>query len=155
MKNELIKKHIIAPALVAIGAYSDDRMDMVFVTGAVESDYTLIKQIGGSAASWFQIERDTHDDLYRFIGNPKRQAILDGLIRLTDGQLTFKELGVNPFYAAACCAIRYMYEPSPLPKAGKRMAQAVYWKQFYNTPQGRGTEEAFLERVTAVTIRDF
>jgi len=153
MKNELIKKHIIAPALVAIGVYSDDRMDMVFVTGAAETLYQDIKQYKGSAISWFQIERKTHDDLYRFLGNSKKQYIIDGLIRITDGQLTFKELEVNPFYAAACCAIRYMYEPSPLPKAGKRMAQAVYWKQFYNSIKGKGTEGKFLENVTEVISR--
>jgi len=153
MKNELIKKHIIAPALVAICAYSDDRLDMVFATGAAESLYQDIKQHNGEAASWFQIERKTHDDLYRFLTVNKKQYIIDGLIKLTHGRIHFKEVLVNPFYAAACCAIRYMYEPSPLPKAGNRTAQAAYWKQFYNSSKGKGSEGEFLERVTEVNLR--
>jgi len=154
MKNELIKKHIIAPALVAIGAYSDDRLDMVFVTGAAETLYQDIRQHNnGIAVSWFQIERITHDDLYRFLSANKKQYILDGLIKLTHGRIHFKELEANPFYAAACCAIRYMYEPSPLPKAGQRMRQAEYWKRFYNSAKGKGTEGGFLEKVTEVTLR--
>jgi len=151
MKNELIKNHIITPALQVINSYSDDRADMVFVTGAAETLYKDIKQYNGDARSWFQVERKTHDDIYRFLGQTSKQHILDGLIRLANGNINFKEVEVNPFYAAAICAIRYMYDRKPLPEAGFRTAQADYWKRIYNTEQGKGTIGGFLERVTAVT----
>jgi len=153
MKTELIKDHIITPALVAINSYSDDRADMVFVTGATETQYRYIRQIKGSALSWFQIERKTHDDLYRFLGQSRKQHILDGLIKLTGGAISFGQLEINPWYAAACCAVRYMYDPKPLPKANARMRQAEYYKRIYNTSEGKGTTGEFLERVTAVTSR--
>ena len=60
------------------------------------------------------------------------------------------ELEVNPWYAAAMCAIHYMRDPKPLPKAGDRMEQAAYWKRVYNSPVGRGTVGGFLEKVTAI-----
>lgn len=153
MKIELIKNHIIAPALVAINSYSDNRADMVFVTGATETLYNYNRQINGSALSWFQIERKTHDDLYRFLGNTKKQHILDGLLKLTDGAISFGQLETNPWYAAACCAVRYMYDPKPLPEAGAIAAQAEYWRRIYNTSEGKGTVEDFMERVTIVKTR--
>lgn len=153
MKNELIKNHIISPALVAIGAHTDDRVDMVFVTGATETLYRYNRQINGSALSWFQIERKTHDDLFRFLDNSGKNHILDGLLSLTEGRINFGELEVNPWYAAACCAVRYMYDPSPLPEAGMIAAQAETWKRVYNTADGRGTVGEFMERVTEINSR--
>jgi len=151
MKIELIKNHIIAPALSAINCHSEDRLDMVFVTGATETLYKYNRQINGDALSWFQIERKTHDDIYRFLGQSKKQHILNGLLSLTDGKVTFGELEVNPWYAAAICAVRYMYDPALLPKTGARMRQAEYYKKVYNTSKGKGSIEEFLERVTSVT----
>ena len=153
MKIELIKNHIIAPALSAIGSHSDDRLDMVFVTGATETLYNYNRQINGNALSWFQIERKTHDDIYRFLGQSRKQHILDGLISLTEGRMNFGQLEINPWYAAAICAVRYMYDPQPLPKAGARMRQAEYYKRVYNTSKGKGSINEFLERVTSVTSR--
>lgn len=144
-----IKEQIITPALVAINSYSDDRLDMVFTTGAAESLYQEVRQIEGSALSWFQIERITHDDIYRFLGQTGKQPILDGLVKLSGGSTHFKVLQYNPYYAAACCAVRYMYDPKPLPKAGMIAAQAEYWKRVYNTSEGKGTPGEFMERVTA------
>jgi len=153
MKIELIKNHIISPALSAINCHSDDRLDMVFVTGATETLYNYNRQINGQALSWFQIERQTHDDIYRFLGQSKKHYILDGLLSLTEGKINFGQLEVNPWYAAAICAVRYMYDPQPLPKAGMIAAQAECWKKFYNTSDGKGTVGEFMERVTEVTSR--
>jgi len=153
MNNWYIRNCVITPALQAINSYSDDRLDMVFTTGAAETLYKNVRQIGGGGAlSWFQIERKTHDDLYRFLGQTSKKHILDGLIDLSLGATNFNTLEVNQWYAAACCAIRYMYTPKPLPKAGMIAAQAEYWKLFYNTPEGKGTVGGFMEKVTEVTM---
>lgn len=153
MNNEFVKKHVIIPALQAINSYSDDRLDMVFVTGAAESLYQHVRQIGGGPArGYWQMEQATHDDLWRnFLGQSSRRHIVNGLAYLSKRPGVPYELEVNPWYAAAMCAIHYMRFPEPLPKAGNRMAQAVYWQEYYNTHEGKGTIGGFLEKVTQVT----
>ncbi len=151
MNNENIRKHIITPALQAINSYSDDRLDMVFVTGAAESLYQHVRQINGPALSWFQQEPATHDDIWsNFLGHTKRQHLVRGLSYLSKRPGMYQELEANPFYAAAMCAIHYMRFPEPLPKTGNRMDQAVYHKKYYNTHKGKSTIGGFLERITEV-----
>lgn len=153
MNNNHIKEHIIIPALQAIKSYSDDRLDMVFVTGATESLYQHVRQIGGPARGWFQMEQATHDDIWtNFLGQSDKKHLVDGLAWLTKRPGVPYELEVNPWYAAAMCAIHYMRFEEPLPKAGNRMAQAVYWKRYYNSSKGKGTVGDFLERATEVSI---
>lgn len=152
MNNYNVKENIIVPALQAINSYSDDRLDMVFVTGAAESLYQHVRQIVGPARGWFQMEQKTHDDLWRnFLGYSKRRHLVNGLSYLTKRPGVAHELEVNPWYAAAMCAIHYMRFPEPLPHAGNRMEQAVYYKKYYNTAKGKGTVDGFLEKVTQVT----
>lgn len=152
MNNNNIKNHIITPALQAINSYSDDRLDMVFVTGAAESLYKHIRQIKGPALGWFQMEPKTHDSLWNsFLGSSKRRGLVNGLAYLSKTPGDFHELEVNPWYAAAMCAIHYMRFPEPLPRAGDRMAQAVYYKEYYNTVAGKATVGGFLEKVTETT----
>jgi len=154
MKNFYIKEHIIIPALIAIDSYSDDRLDMVFVTGAGESLYQDVRQRNGPALSWFQMEPLTHDDIWsNFLNQPSKQHLVDGLMKLTK-RPSYQELEVNPFYAAAMCAIHYMRFPERLPRQGMRAAQAHYWKKYYNTEKGKGTVEDFMEKVTAVITED-
>jgi len=151
MNNDNIRKHIIIPALQAIESYSDDRLDMVFVTGSAESLYQHIRQIEGPARGWFQMEQATHDDIWsNFLRQSDKQHLIKGLSWLSKRPGVPHELEVNPWYAAAMCAIHYMRFPEPLPKTGNRMAQAVYWKKYYNSPEGKGTEGEFLERTTEV-----
>ena len=154
MNNENIKQHIIIPALQAINSYTDNRLDQVFFTGGVETLYKHVRQINGSALSWFQMERSTHDDIWsNFLGQSRKIHLVNGLAYLSKRPGDFREMECNPWYAAAMCAIHYMRYPEPLPKAGNRMAQADYWKRFYNTVAGKGTPGEALERITAVTSR--
>lgn len=153
MKNfpKIVLEKIIVPALSEIGLYSDEAADMVLVTGAVESGYRHVRQIGGPALGLFQMEPRTHDDLWKsWLGATSRQHVLDGLQRITDRPGDSSELEVNPWYAAAMCRIHYMRDPKPLPAAGDRRGQAAYWKRVYNTPAGKGTEGDFMSRVMRV-----
>ena len=56
MNIDYIRNHIITPTLVELDSYSDDRADMVLVTGAAESLYHHVIQVNGPARSWFQME---------------------------------------------------------------------------------------------------
>ena len=51
----------------------------------------------------------------------------------------------NHRYAAAMCRIHYRRQPGELWKLDTVEKVAEYWKEFYNTPKGKGTVEHFLE----------
>jgi len=152
MNIDLIKENVIFPALMIIGKYSDDAADMVLVTGAVESHYRHVRQIGGgSALGLFQMEPSTHDDIWRnYLMSSRLRKVSDGLTQLTKRPGVYQELEVNPWYAAAMCRVHYLRDRHKLPKAGNRMAQAEYWKRVYNTVKGKGTVGKFLEDVTEI-----
>jgi hypothetical protein len=42
--------------------------------------------------------------------------------------------------------IHYMRVPAALPKAGDVSGQANYWKQYYNTPLGKGKPQEYIEK---------
>ena len=152
MNPVLVKDNIIIPALVAIESYSEDAVDLVWKTGAAESSYKNIRQIGGGPArSWFQMERATHDDIWsNFLGSSRRMYLVDGLRDLSRWPGDFGEMENNPFYAAAMCRIHYLRVPERLPDKNSLVAQAHYWKEHYNTHLGKGTIGGFMEDVTAV-----
>jgi len=152
MKLDYIKEHVIVPALVEIDCYSDAAMEMVLLTGLIESKYEHVRQGGGGPAlGWFQMEPATHDDIWRhFLGGTRTLDIVDGLRSMTYLHRigVAKELEVNPWYGAAMCRVHYLRDPRKLPKAGDRLAQAEYWKVVYNTHKGKGNVGKALEIMT-------
>jgi hypothetical protein len=45
-------------------------------------------------------------------------------------------------YACAMCRIHYYRVPEPIPD--NLPGQAVYWRRYYNTSLGKGTEEGYI-----------
>lgn len=151
MNIDLIRRHIIVPALDMCGINSQERVDLVFFTGAVESLYKTTRQYNGPARGWFQMEEQTHNDIWdNFLVNRKRHYIADGLHEITSYAGDFKEIENNPFYAAAMCGVHYMRFPEALPIVNDRLSQAVYWKQYYNTYLGKGTIDDALNKIESV-----
>lgn len=151
----LVSTHIVAPALDAFGLYLPMQirrpaaLRLVLATGLAESGYAAVRQKGGGPAlGWFQMERATHNDLWSRYVLP-RPALLRGLRALSDRAGESDELETNPFYAAAMCRIFYLRVPEALPGADDIDGMARYWKNYYNTPSGKGTEDDFKARARA------
>jgi hypothetical protein len=137
-----------------INCYSDDAESLVFNTGAAESLYEHVRQIGGPALGWWQMEPATHDDIWsNFLRATSRQYLIDGLTQISGRIGIADEMVKNPWYAAAMCRIHYLRVPKALPAFHDFPGQAAYWKKYYNTPLGAGTEGGFLEKVAAVRMR--
>ncbi len=52
----------------------------------------------------------------------------------------------NLYFAAAMCRLRYWDVPERLPDADDVRALARYWKRWYNTEQGAGHEDDFVDK---------
>lgn len=152
-KYELSRKtliDIVRPALDGIGKGGLAAEQLVLGTGIQESLLIYRTQQGnppGPALGLFQMEPDTHDDIW---GNYLAyESELANLVKSTlqSGQKNeASTLKTNDKYAAAMCRVHYSRNPDPLPPVNDVTALAKYWKKFYNTPEGAGTVKEFKDK---------
>ena len=124
------------------------------LTAAVESnlgDYYF--QLGGPALGIFQIEPDTHRDLwlnYLYYNADKLHAVREFAYWSDlehDAERDFYypspiQLSGNVFYAIACARMQYYRKPFIMPTNITPITTlAEIWKQYWNTSLGSGSVE--------------
>lgn len=118
-------------------------------TAAQESRFQYIDQLApgpGPAFGIYQMEAGTHDDHWkRFLW---RQKALREKILLCSLSSSFSidgagEMAGNLYYATAMCRVHYRQVKEALPTTLEGYAR--YWKKYYNTPAGKGTEAEFIK----------
>jgi hypothetical protein len=149
MDPKQLREHIIRPVLEGLDLYTDAALELVFGTACQESHLKYVKQLGsGPAVGLFQMEPATHDDIWANYLAYKR-PLADKVLRFELPDLyednNAQEMAGNLYYAAAMCRIHYLRVPKALPAANDVVGLAEYWKQYYNTPLGAGTEQEFIE----------
>ncbi len=142
------RDEIVQPALLAINLYSESAEVLVMATGLAESNLQFTVQQGnGPALGYFQIEPATHNWLIeKYGGQTKYSFILDGLRKLSDKVGMAIEMRDNPQYAAAMCRLRYFAVAAPIPGMYDIGAMAHMWKKYYNSEDGAGTIQEFIDR---------
>ncbi len=130
-----------------------EALDIVYATGLVESKYKYIQQLEqGPARSFWQVEPSTAVDNCRNFISARPELL----------QASADILGIDPYYfidaniddwdwilrtniAAGIlhCRIKYWRVPEPIEEGKEGLAK--YWKEHYNTAEGAGTVEHFLE----------
>jgi len=55
------------------------------------------------------------------------------------------DLAHDPKLSFICCRLSYKRIPAPIPKTTKD--KAAYWKKYYNTEAGKGTEQHYIDAV--------
>lgn len=139
-----LRKYIVVPVLQDLGMWSRDAEDLVMGTIAVESNGgQYIRQIGGGPALGIcQIEMATHNDIaYRYLA--ARPDLLSKVLKAANViNLSSDHLMSNLKYAVAICRLKYFMIPTKIP--GDLAGQAAYWKRYYNTPLGAGTEQKYI-----------
>jgi len=145
---EQVKNLIISPVLKKINLYSESAVNLIIGTAAQESQFKYIKQLGGGPAlGLFQMEPNTHDDIWdNYLAY--RKDLASKVRALATQKLFFDhaadEMIGNVYYAAAMCRIHYLRAPMALPDADDIEGMANYWKTFYNTVHGAGTVDEFI-----------
>jgi hypothetical protein len=136
----------IHTTLQTIGLWSQSAEDLILGIGAHESHYQFVQQLGGGPAlGYWQMEPATHDDCwsnylyYRAPLAAKIEALLQG------APISASAMVANLPYAIGMARIRLLRAPEPFPIAGDIEGYAAYWKQWWNTPQGAGTIQEFLD----------
>jgi hypothetical protein len=147
-----LRELIVRPSLEEVGLHSDAAEDLVMGTAAQESHLMYVKQLGGGPAlSLFQIEPATYKDYWDNYLTHRVDLIAD--IQKSCGFQGVPEpsrLIWDLKFASIMCRVHYRRISSPLPEHGDIAGYAAYWKKYYNTVHGAGTEEEFVENYELV-----
>lgn len=128
--------------------------ELLLGTALQESRLQYLRQLGkGPARGVFQMEPATHDDIWTnyLAYNVDLATRVNGLSLRATGDM--HQVEANMYYACAMARVHYRRVPAKLPEQGDLEAQADYWKQYYNTFQGAGTVEEYIENYQEGTFR--
>lgn len=144
---------LIDDVLWKMGMHSKEAVELVFLTGLVESGYKYISQIGSDIArSFWQVEVATAKDCvdnYLVYRQDVLKSFGEAVHRKPSEILAWTEEELHELMwhdmalGIAFCRIKYRRVPKPLPKTLAECASQ--WKAFYNTEHGSGTISHFLE----------
>ena len=153
--------HVILPVVAAL-RWDGDAPDVIRCSGyklkasealllgtaLVESGFRNVIQTGGPALGFWQMEPATHDDhkdwIMRTEGIEERVKSVCALPpKGSMLQIPARMMVWNLRYAVCMARVHYRRRPGALPETIEELAQ--YWKDHYNTYQGRGTVEHFLK----------
>lgn len=130
---------IIKPALLDLLMYSENAIELLLFTCAVESlGGTYLHQLKGPALGIYQMEPATYNDLWQnFIFY--RPNIKLQLIHSFDASRIPPEdrLIYDLRFATAMARIHYARVTEPLPLANDTFAIYDYYKKYYNTAAGK------------------
>lgn len=76
---------------------------------------------------------------------PKDIALVEQKFGYKLKELNVKDLDEDPKLSIIMCRLKYKLRPEPIPK--DVVSRAAYWKRFYNSSEGKGTVEHYLESV--------
>lgn len=142
---------VIRPTLIHLDLHSIAAENLLLGTAAHESRLSWLKQHpNGPALGVYQMEPATHDDIWH--NYLRYKSDLAAKIIALAGERSIHGEAFNPFemvgnlyYATAMARVHYLRVKEPLPDGNDIEAMAGYWKQYYNTPRGKGTVEQFVK----------
>lgn len=135
-------RQLIREVTMYLGFYSEEAVELLMLTAAVETHCgSYIKQVGGPALGIFQCEPATEQDIWSnylcYHGNLE-SAVLQIMLTAEHDHVDW-DLKANLVYQIAMARIHYLRVAERIPPAHDVWALAAYWKQYYNTPKGKGT----------------
>lgn len=143
-----LRELVVRPTLKHLNLWSPAAEDLILGTAAQESAMgTYLAQINGPALGIYQMEPRTWADiLVNFLSFKESLDKLVEDLKTKDCIVSGPEEMIgNLYYATAMCRIHYYRVPEALPVHKDVKGYARYWKKYYNTELGKGTEDEFIE----------
>ena len=156
MNKSNIPELIITPTLKHLGLYSLSAETLLTAICAHESKGgKYLRQLGCTgdkcAFGLYQIELKTADAIEHYLlrksrTDPLRTEWFDILHSYLDKTIPPNlNLQHNHKYATSLCRLFFVRFKEPLPAHDDIEAIAKYWKKYYNTIKGKGTEAQFIK----------
>lgn len=147
-KNQF-RINIIDPVLKSMDLWSESAVNLLLGTCAVESDFGtyLVQKPNGPALGIYQMEPNTYIDIYNNYLS-YRIGLKDLIIKSTRtiSRPNYYDMITNLWYATAMARVHYLRIPEKLPSHNDIDGLANYWKLYYNTPDGKGATQKFIEK---------
>ena len=148
-------RSLIKRVITRMGMYSEEAEDLVLGTGLYESQYRYIRQIGsGIAKSFWQVEVATaQDNIKSYLKYRQSKARMCASAAMVPLKFTMigtsdDEIGdmleSNIAYGIMHCRLKYWRVPKKVPQDLE--GQAHYYKKYYNSAQGKASEEEYIEQ---------
>ncbi|MFR5683794.1 MAG: hypothetical protein ACLUD1_07050 [Clostridia bacterium] len=145
-------RDLIHRVLVALDLHSEVAENLLMGTAAQESELgEYIRQLGsGTALGIFQMEPNTFKDIvYNYLQYKpdlaKKIIYVSGINALRSEYLEYN------FALSICmCRVHYLRVSEPIP--ANLLGWAKYWKEYYNTRLGKGTEGEFMQNFKKLVL---
>jgi len=135
---------IIRPTLVKLDLWSEAAENLIIGTAAQESGLRYLKQLGnGPALGLYQCEPATHADIYTHFLSYREELKEKVIAFLVPNTAISDNLVFNMWYSTAICRIHYLRVQAKLPEKDDIQGLAHYYKKFYNTAEGKASEDEF------------
>jgi hypothetical protein len=166
MQSNQIRELIIRPVIDELNLlptkYRRAEENLLLGTAAVESALGkyLRQSNGGPDIGMYQMEPTTYDDIWSNFLNSKANWLLRKKV-ICHSCRSFLEFPYYPdcdevignlYFATAIARVHYYRAPEAIPDADDIEGMARYWKRYYNTVHGKGTEKAFIDRYNQLVI---
>lgn len=137
-------RDLIKRVLVALDLHSESAENLLMGTAAQESGLAeYIRQIGGGPAlGVFQMEPATFKDIVQNYLQYKPDLAKQIMAASGVNALWSEYLEYNLALAICMCRVHYLRVSEKMPD--NLTGWAKYWKEYYNTRLGKGTEEEFI-----------
>lgn len=137
-------ENLITSVLKELNLHSDNAVNLLMGTAAQESHLGRYrKQLGGGPAlGIFQMEPATFDDIVKnyLRYKPELAARIERVARIS--RFKAEDIENNDLLAICMARVHYLRVREAIPSDLEGWAR--YWKRYYNTPLGKGTEEDFI-----------
>lgn len=145
---------LVEKTLAEFGYCSPDSANLILGTIAHESAYGKYrKQLGdGPALGICQIEPGTFNDI---VANylRYRPEITEKIKRVAQiDELKASDLYLNDRLSICMCRVHYLRVKEKMPST--IAGYAAYWKKYYNTAKGKGTESEFIRNYYLYVVSD-
>jgi len=147
-------RSIVETTLAEFGYYTPDSANLVLGTIAQESAYGKYrKQLGdGPALGICQMEPATFTDIVKNYLK-YHSDISDKIKSICDvTELNPNDLYLNDRLSICMCRVHYLRVAEKMPATIE--GYAAYWKRYYNTVKGKGTETEFIRNYHLYVLND-
>lgn len=142
-------KDLIVRVTTAQELCSEVSTNLILGTCAKESDFGIyLRQLdNGPALGVFQMEPATERDIwknYLYLGRSKRRETIYNISGIRS-YINNEAMEWNIAYGICMCRLHYRRIAEPFPAADDVVALGWYWKNYYNSLQGKGTVKQFIK----------
>jgi len=144
-KDQLEKLIINTLRELSLKMATQSAVNLLLGTAEQESHMgKYIHQIQGPALGIFQMEPKTHNDIWENCIAHFSSKFIGRIRTITNSTcLNPETMMYNLKYAIIMCRLHYWRVPEALPEHDDINALGSYWKKYYNTWMGKGTQQQF------------